>query len=111
MRFLQALLAVNSRRQMAQLATEVARRSQRAVIDKVGPSVRWMSIAETRGYVRARARSVLETAVDGLLPDGLTADPVMRRNLIEEALERSIVWVVAQKVKVDSPLARYRRVA
>jgi hypothetical protein len=111
MRFLQALLAVNSRRQMAQLATEVARRSQAAVIDKVGYGVLWMSIAETRGYVRARARSVLEAAVDKLLPDGAAGDHVMRANLIDEALERSIVWVVTQKVKVDSPLARYRRAA
>jgi hypothetical protein len=111
MRLLQALLTVNSRRQMAQLATEIARRSQKAVLEKVGQGVRWMSIAETRGYVRARARGILEAAVDTLLPDRAAGDAVMRRNLIDEALERSIVWIVAQKVKVDSPLSRVQRAA
>ncbi len=46
-----------------------------------------------------------------MLPEPSQADAAMRSDLVEEALERSIVWVVAQKVKVDSPLAAYRKAA
>ncbi len=53
MRFLEFFFPVNVRRQMAQLATEIARRSEPTVAAALVGRVREMRIGEARGYLRA----------------------------------------------------------
>jgi len=43
---------------------EVARRSQDAVAARLGPSMRRMTLSECRGYIHARAATVLEVELD-----------------------------------------------
>lgn len=64
MRLLNWLLPSVSRQQLNAWAMEVARRSQDGVAARLGPSMRGMSLSECRGYIHARAASVLELEVD-----------------------------------------------
>jgi hypothetical protein len=111
MRFLEFFFPVNARRQMAQLGTEIARRCQPAAVEVVGERIGPMSIAEARGYIRARARRVVETEIDELLLTFPAIRTVPRGPLVEETLERIVVWVIAESVKNSPRLAAMRRAA
>jgi hypothetical protein len=111
MRFLEFLFPVNARRQMAQLGTEIARRCQPAAVEVVGEQIGPMSIAEARGYIRARARRVVEGEIDELLLTAPAIRTVPRGPLVEETLERIVVWVIAESVKNSPRLAAMRRAA
>jgi hypothetical protein len=110
MRFLEFLFPVNTRRQLAQLATEIARRSQPAVVAVVGGPIRQLGIAEARGYIRARARRVIEDEIDELTATAPVIRTMPRGPLVEETLERIIVWVIAESVK-SAPRVGVRRQA
>ncbi len=110
MRLLRKLFAANSRRQLAQLATEIARRSQPAAVEVVGERIRGLRIAEARGYIRARARRVVENEIDELLETAPVIGTMPRGPLVEETLERIIVWVIAESVK-SAPRVVVRKAA
>jgi hypothetical protein len=111
MRFLENVFPINLRRQLAQLATEIARRSQPAVVAVVGDRVRQISIAEARGYIRARGRRVIEEEIDELMATAPAIRNVPRGPLVEETLERIIVWVNAESVKDAPRVGTQRRAA
>jgi hypothetical protein len=111
MRFLENFFPINLRRQLAQLATEIARRSQPAVVAVVGDRARQSSIAEARGYIRARGRRVIEEEIDELTATAPAIRNVPRGPLVEETLERIIVWVIAESVKDASRAGMQRRAA
>ena len=111
MRFLELLFSTNMRRQLAQLATEIARRCQSEAVAVVGLRIRPMSIAEARGYVRARARRVVQAEIDDLLESAPVIRAVPREPLVEETLERIVVWVIAESVKTAPRVEPTRRAA
>lgn len=111
MRFLRNLFAADTRRQLAQLATEIARRSQPAADEVVGSRIRDLGIAEARGYVRARARRVVENEIDELLETAPMIGTMPRGPLVEETLERIIVWVIAESLKSAPRAAAVRKAA
>src|SRR5205085_6327175 len=111
MRFLRNLFAADSRRQLAQLATEIARRSQPAAVEVVGERIRALGIAEARGYIRARARRVVEIEIDELLETAPVIGTIPRGPLVEETLERIIVWVIAESVKSAPRATTLRKAA
>ncbi len=110
MRLIDLFNTLKSRDQMAQLAADLARRSQADVSATIGSRVQRMGIAEARGYVRARARGVLESHLDVLLRQPNLFKPGLRATLIEDALERTIIWVVGQKLKTE-PVRQQRLAA
>jgi hypothetical protein len=111
MRFLELLFPTNMRRQLAQLATEIARRCQPEAVAMVGLRIRPMSIAEARGYVRAKARRVVHDEIDELIETAPAIRAVPREPLVEEALERIVVWVIAESVKTAPRVEPARRAA
>jgi hypothetical protein len=111
MRFLEFFFPVNVRRQMAQLATEIARRSEPAVSATLGGRVREMRIGEARGYLRARARRMIEIEIEELAATATAIRTVPRGPLVEETLERIIVWVIAASVKNAPRASAPRRAA
>ena len=111
MRFLGLLFPTNMRRQLAQLATEIARRCQSEAVAVIGLRIRPMSIAEARGYVRARARRVVQAEIDDLLETAPAIRAVPREPLVEETLERIVVWVIADCVKNAPRVEPARRAA
>jgi len=111
MRLLELLFPTNMRRQLAQLATEIARRCQPEAVAVVGVRIRAMSIAEARGYVRAKARRVVRDEIDDLLETAPAIRKMPRDPLVEETLERIIVWVIAESVKSTPRLEAARRAA
>ena len=83
MRFLEIFFPVNMRRQMAELATEIARRCQPAAVAVVGERIRQIGIAEARGYIRARSRRVVENEIDELILTAPAIRNVPRGPLVE----------------------------
>ncbi len=96
MRLNNLLSMLRSRRRMTQLAAELARRAQAEVAATIAPRVRYMTLAEARGYTRARGRAVIERQLALMQPAGLSA--TMAATLVDEALERTITFVVGQKL-------------
>ena len=111
MRFLENFFPPNTRRQLAQLATEIARRTQPIVVEMVGRRVGQIGIAEARGYIRARARRVIEDEIDELIVGSPAIGVLPRGPLVEETLERTIVWVIARSIKNSRQPDRARRAA
>jgi hypothetical protein len=110
MRLIDLLSTLRSRGQMAQLAAELVRRTRDEVAAKVGDRIERMSIAEARGYVRARARGVLESHLNAVLRQPNLSRPAVRTALVDEALERTIMMLVGQKLKA-APMRTMRRAA
>ena len=111
MRLLELLFPVNVRRQLAQLATEIARRSEPMVAAVLVDRVAEMPISEARGYIRARARRMIESEIEELSTGAPAIRNVPRGPLVEETLERIIVWVIAASVKSAPRASAPRRAA
>jgi hypothetical protein len=111
MRFLELLFPVNVRRQLAQLATEIARRCEPTVAGALVDRVSEMPIGEARGYIRARARRMIENEIEELSASSPAIGNVPRGPLVEETLERIIVWVIAASVKSAPRTSTPRRAA
>ena len=111
MRLLELLFPTNMRRQLAQLATEIARRCQPDAVAVVGLRLRTMGIAEARGYIRAKARRVVQAEIDELLQTAPAIRKIPRDPLVEETLERIIVWVIAEGLKSTPRVEAARRAA
>lgn len=75
MGLLETILRPRTVRQIRRLSLQIAERSLEAVRQRLNPHAQWMSAAEARGYVRARAgavvaREVAQTlTIEGRLPE------------------------------------------
>ena len=91
---------------LAEIATQIAGRSQDAVAERVSGRTAGMSAAERRGYIRARSAAVIHREVDKtmLQQPHLQADD--RTALLQMATE-----TVVTAVACETAAARKRRVA
>src|SRR5262245_19456114 len=74
-------------------AMEVARRSQDGVTARLGPSMRRMSLSECRGYIQARAATVLDVELDLLQQQtgcGANLAAVVRQRAVAEIVRLAI---------------------
>jgi hypothetical protein len=97
MRFFQLFFPVNVRRQLAQRATEIARRSEPAVAAAL--------------VGRVSEMRMIENEIEELSASVPAIGHAPRGPLVEEALERLIVWVIAASVKKTPPVSVPRRAA
>jgi hypothetical protein len=84
------------RRQVAQQAAEVARRSHGAVADRVRRRASTMRISEARGYVRARALDIVHRELAALHNGKIRLDPAIQTQIISQATEAVVTGVLAE---------------
>ena len=93
MSLLNWLLPSVAPQQLSAWAMEVARRSQDGVAERLGPSMRGMSLAECRGYIQARAATVLDLEMDLLEKQtgcGTSLAGAVRRRAMAEIVRLAI---------------------
>ena len=99
-------------RQVTRLAGEVARRSRETVWGRVHHRIGPMSLAEARGYIRARAGEIVVSEAKAALQRNSNVPVVYRERLINEATELVIQFVLADLLKLgQQQFTRQRRAA
>jgi hypothetical protein len=99
-------------RRVTQLAGEIARRSRQDVWHRVHHRIGPMSLAEARGYIRARAAEIVHDQTQAAMeqPSGVPAR--YRERLLDEATELVIQFVLADLLKLSQQhFLRHRRAA
>lgn len=90
-------LASFTNRRMQALATEIATRSQPAVWQRVAPVAITMRSSEARGYIRARAATVIHSQVDAIAAQAGLAN--QRDELIRLATSEVLRLTIRQWVQ------------
>ena len=113
MQLLDMLFRRNARRQMASLVAEVARLSLPYAAAELGGRLTQMSLAESRGYIRAQVRLTVEDQAATLLT---ARQPVsngkMQSVVVERALDRVVTRLVAEQARWKfAPAIELRRAA
>jgi hypothetical protein len=99
-------------RQVTRLAGEVARRSRETVWGRVHHRIGPMSLAEARGYIRARAGEVVYSESRAALERNAGIPIQYRERLVNEATELVIQFVLADLLKLGQQhFTRQRRAA
>ena len=80
-------------------ASDVAQRSRRAVLGRVGDEAREMGRFELRGYVRARAAMVIHREAGRLLMGRRQVSDPIRAQLVDLATRQVVDLVVADLVE------------
>lgn len=96
MKLAQFLTAPRIARRVARLTHEVTEQSREAVRARLGDHAMEMSLAEARGYVRARAAAVIHRVADAALADQRPLPAWARDQLVAQATDR-----VVQQVTLD----------
>lgn len=97
------LLPWQHNRLVEQLGGEVARECHADLWKCVRPHVMGMDVAETRGYVRARAEEFVVTSVDHVFERRRPNDS-LRPRVVALAVEQIIHWVVRDALSDNSPV-------
>ena len=112
MRWIEKLVELFSNRKLAQMVSQVARLSEPVVAATVQGHMTGMSAAEARGYVRARARLVVEDRVAFVISSGaMSLPPRMLSATSTYALDRVVGRLVAAHVLAQPTPRAYRRAA
>ena len=80
---------------LTELATTIAERSRAAVWNRVGEQIAAMPLVEAKGYMRARAASVVHYQTDTALAGQRSIKPALRARLIDLAMEEVIRAMLA----------------
>lgn len=102
------LFPLHARRRLARLASAIGRRSMPLAAAAVGDRMFSMTLSETRGYVRARARLAVAAEVNALSSAGQAISPAMGHQLMELALEQVVGRLIVQRM-VEEPAQFYQR--
>jgi hypothetical protein len=105
--FLRLPLAID---RTADLAERVAGRSRLAVWQRVKDGLAGLSLAEARGYIRARALTVVKEETSRLIEqEGVKASRLRER--IEAAATSALIETIVEQIAAAQPVARARRAA
>jgi hypothetical protein len=103
-RFLRLPLAVD---RTADFAERVACRSRLAVWQRVKDGFAGLSLAEARGYIRARALTVVKEETSRLIEqEGVKASRLRER--IEAAATAALIETIVEQIAATQPMARAR---
>jgi hypothetical protein len=83
-------------------ASDIARRSRKAALGRIGIGAREMGRFELRGYVRARAALVIRREVGILLAGRRNASDPVRQQLADLATRQVVDLVVADLAEVSA---------
>ena len=113
MQLLDLLFRRNDRRRISSLVAETARLSLASAVGELGERLSHMSLAESRGYIRARVRLTVEDQAVALFSgSGLATDRSMQAVVAERALDRVVARLVAEQARRQFvPAAEIRRAA
>ena len=85
-------------RRIEACGTEIAQRAQADVAARLSPSVRSMSMSAARGYIQARAASVLDREMQSIAEQS-TANPAIQVAVRREATAEIVRMTLADLVK------------
>ena len=88
MGWIDVLLPARRGRQVAMLARDVALRSRQPVRERLSADVAYMTQAEARGYVRARAAAVVQHQVDLAFAPATNVPPAERAEIVRTSSEQ-----------------------
>jgi hypothetical protein len=94
---------------IAELAEEIANRAADGVRERVSLRLGALSVAEARGYVRARSAAVVRPMVDALIAGDSGIKSVWRSQLVEKAtveVSRRLLWEEMARRRDSAPLRR-----
>jgi hypothetical protein len=94
---------------VAELAETIAEQSLEAVRDRIDGRIASLSMAEGRGYIRARSAAVVRPAVDETLRSNREVKPAWRSQLVERATEevvRRLLWEELSRRREAAPARR-----
>jgi len=93
--------------QLNALAMEVARRSSDAVAARLSPVMRRMSLSQCRGYIQARAATVLDVEMD-LLQEQTGCGPNLAAAVRQRALSEIVRLAIGDLLKAtrQAPLRK-----
>jgi hypothetical protein len=94
---------------IAELAEEIAHRATDGVRERVSLRLGAMSMAEARGYVRARSAAVVRPLVDALIASDAGIKPAWRPQLVEKAtmeVARRLLWEEMARRRDAAPVRR-----
>lgn len=113
MQLLDLLFRREERRRIVSLVADAARLSLPMAVAQVGERTLGMSLAEGRGYIRARVRLAVEDRVAVLVPaSDLKSQINLRTIVVERALDRVVARLVAEQAKLRfAPQFALRRAA
>ncbi len=101
MQLLDLLFRREERRRVASLVADAARLSLPLAVAQVGERTLGMSLAEGRGYIRARVRLAVEDQAAVLVPAGELKSQLKLRTIVaERALDRVVARLVAEQAKL-----------
>ena len=101
-----------TQRKIQQLTLEVATATREIVWERTHSRIYGMSGAEARGYARARARLIVSRSTDSMLSDrGVSLSSDARHQIVTNALEGVVDWIVDRRHSVQPVAAPARRAA
>lgn len=92
-------------RQIAGWATEVAQHCQADVAARLGPVARGMSLAEARGYIRARLAVVLDQEMP-LLAQHIGSDLQLELAVRQQAIDEIVRMTIGDLLKTQKHVSR-----
>jgi len=107
MSFLSWLFPSVSQQQIHTWAMEVARRSSEGVAVRLSPVMRRMSLSECRGYIQARAATVLDMEMD-LLEEQTSCGPSLAAAVRQRAVSEIVRLAIGDLLKAtrQAPLRK-----
>jgi hypothetical protein len=100
MAILNILIRRRTQREVVRLANEVARRSRLAVWEQVYHRIGHVSLAEARGYIRARAATALQAEADAVFDRHREWTPESRASLLSQAKDKIVHLIVSDMLKL-----------
>ena len=100
MQLLNFLVLRRTKREIARLANDVARRSRLAVWEQVYHQIGNMSVPEARGYVRAKASLALCAEVESVFERHGEWNSAQRASLVAQAKDKVVHLIMSDMMKL-----------
>jgi hypothetical protein len=100
MYILNFLVRRRNRREVVRLASEVARRSRLAVWEQVYHQIGHLSVAEARGYIRAKSAESLHHEAQAVFERHQEWDASLRAELLAQAKDKIVHLIISDMLKL-----------
>lgn len=95
-----------TQKKIEQLTLEAVAHSRESVWSCAQAQIQAMSVAEARGYTRARARTAVRHSVAAVLEQEAPLPPKAQGRVLANALEAVVEWVVERRQATPAVIRR-----